>query len=80
MHMFRELKMKEKDLNCGDIVKVKKEWLDPGEDGSMTYVVLEEAGPNRILVQALGTGLALAPTYVFDLDWVVIHREDAIND
>lgn len=53
----------------GDIVKVRKEWLDPGEDGSMQYVVLEVMG-KLIKVQALGTGLALAPTYVYDSAWV----------
>lgn len=53
----------------GDIVKVRKEWLDAGEDGSMQYVVLEVMG-NLIKVEALGTGLALAPTYVYDSAWV----------
>lgn len=52
-----------------DIVKVRKEWLDPGEDGSMQYVVLEVMG-KLIKVQALGTGLVLAPTYVYDSAWV----------
>lgn len=58
-----------RELKRGDIVMVRKEWLDPGEDGSMKYVVLETMG-SRILVQALGTGLPLAPTYVYDVAWV----------
>lgn len=62
--------MTERQIKRGDIVTVKPEWLDPDEDGSTKYVVLEEAGHNRILVQALGTGLPLAPTYVYDVTWV----------
>lgn len=62
--------MTERQIKRGDIVTVKPEWLDPGEDGSTKYVVLEEAGHNRILVQALGTGLPLAATYVYDVAWV----------
>lgn len=38
--------MTERQIKRGDIVTVKPEWLDPGEDGSTKYVVLEEAGHN----------------------------------
>lgn len=62
--------MTERKIKSGDIVTIKPEWLDPGEDGSMKYVVLEERGDDRILVQALGTGLPLAPMYVYDVAWV----------
>ena len=62
--------MTDRKIKRGDIVTVKPEWLDPGEDVSTKYVVLDEAGHNRILVQALGTGLPLAPTYVYDVAWV----------
>lgn len=62
--------MTERKIKRGDIVTIKPEWLDLGEDGSMKYVVLEEQGNGRILVQALGTGLPLAPTYVYDMTWV----------
>lgn len=47
--------MTEHKIKRGDFVTIKPEWLDPGEDDSMKYVVLEEQGDNRILVQALGT-------------------------
>ncbi|MBE6410673.1 MAG: hypothetical protein E7034_08790 [Akkermansiaceae bacterium] len=62
--------MTERKIKRGDIVTIKPEWLDPGEDGSMKYVVLEERGDDRILVQALGTGLPIAPMYVYDVAWV----------
>ena len=60
----------EREIKRGDIVTVKPEWLDPSEDASMKYVVLEEQGNGCILVQALGTGLPLAPTSVYDVAWV----------
>lgn len=62
--------MTAREIKVGDIVRVKPEWLDPNEDGSTCYVVLEEAGVNRVLVQALGTGLALAPTYIYAVEWL----------
>lgn len=62
--------LSERTLKRGDIVMVRKEWLEPGEDPSMKYLVLEESGPGRILVRALDTGLPLAPTYVYDVKWV----------
>lgn len=65
-----ETGMKEREIKRGDIVRIREEWLDPGEDGSITYVVLEDRGNGRVLVQALGTGLPLAPTYVYDVAWL----------
>lgn len=46
----------------GGIVRIKPEWLNPGESDEMQYVVLKEYDEMRILIQALGTGLPLAPT------------------
>lgn len=65
-----ETGMKEREIKRGDIVRIREEWLDPGEDGSITYVVLEDRWNGRVLVQALGTGLPLAPTYVYDVTWL----------
>lgn len=62
--------MKEREIQRGDIVRIREEWLDPGEDASITYVVLEDRGNGHVLVQALGTGLPLAPTYVYDVAWL----------
>lgn len=62
--------MNERVIKRGDLVRVKDEYLNPGEDGSTTYVVLEQVSASRIHVQALGTGLAIAPTYIYDVEWV----------
>lgn len=70
MATLSEIGMTEREIKRGDIVRIREEWLDPGEDGSITYVVLEERGPGLVLVQALGTGLPLAPTYVYDVTWL----------
>ena len=34
--------MNKREIKRGDIVKTREEWLDHGEDGSITYVVLED--------------------------------------
>lgn len=52
----------ERRIERGTLVKIKREWLNPGETGEMQYVVLEEYDETRILIQALGTGLPIAPT------------------
>lgn len=59
-----------REIKRGDIVRVKEEWLNPGENSGMSYVVLEESGPGRVLVQALGTGLPLAPSVVMAVEWL----------
>ena len=64
-------RMTERQIKRGDIVKIRKEWLAPNEDETIAYVVLEEQGNDRVLVQALGTGLTLAPTYVYNVAWLL---------
>ena len=54
--------MSSTSIERGDIVRIKLEWLNPGESGEMQYVVLKEYDERRILIQALSTGLPLAPT------------------
>lgn len=49
-------------IDRGTIVKIKPECLNPGESGEMQYVVVKVYDEKRILIQALGTGLPLAPT------------------
>lgn len=65
-------KLYDRELKRGDIVRVKPEWLDDGEDGSMKYVVLEELGGERVKVQALSTSLSmrLAPIFTYDVEWL----------
>ena len=65
--------MSSTSIERGDIVRIKREWLNPGETGDELYLVLEECGINRILIQALNTGLPLAPTSVVNTDWVIFH-------
>ena len=54
--------MSSTSIEIGDIVRIKPEWLNPGESGEMQYVVVKVYDENRIRIQALGTGLPLAPT------------------
>ncbi len=54
--------MNTRSMKRGDIVRIKPECLNRGESGQMQYVVVKEYDENRILIQALGTGLPLAPT------------------
>lgn len=57
-------------IERGTLVKIKPEWLNPGETGEMQYVVLKEYDEKQILIQALGTGLPIAPAEVVDKSMV----------
>lgn len=67
-------------IERGTIVKIKPEWLNPGESGQMHYVVVKEYDENRILIQALGTGLPLAPTEAVEKSMVTPCGYVTLND
>ncbi|MDO4757522.1 MAG: hypothetical protein Q4A54_14340 [Parabacteroides sp.] len=61
-----------RELKRGDIVTIKEEWLEPDENPSQKYVVLEPRGSDRVQVQALFTvlNMSFAPIFVYDVDWL----------
>ena len=67
-------------IERGTIVKIKPEWLNPGESGQMHYVVVKEYDENRILIHALGTGLPLAPTEAVEKSMVYLCGYVTLND
>ena len=60
--------MSSTSIERGDIVRIKPEWLEVGEHGEQKYVVLQEYGNNRVLIQALDTGLTLPPVNKVDIN------------
>ena len=50
-------------LKKGDPVKIKKEWLEPGDDGRFTYVAAEDQveGRNNIKIMCTNSGFPFAP-------------------
>lgn len=50
-------------IKRGDIVRLLPQWQDPG-DYALTWAALEDEDGGRVLVEARGTGLGIAPTYV----------------
>ena len=63
--------MSSTSIERGDIVRIKPEWLEVGENGEQKYVVLQDYGNNRVLIRALDTGLPLPPVNEADKDWLV---------
>lgn len=63
--------MSSTSIERGDIVRIKPEWLDAGENAELKYVVLQDNGNNRVLIRALDTGLPLPPVNEADKDWLV---------
>ena len=50
-------------IKRGDIVRLLPQWQDPGDD-ALTWAALDDEDGGRVLVEARGTGLGIAPTYV----------------
>ena len=60
--------MSSTSIERGDIVRIKPEWLEVGENGEQKYVVLQDYGNNRVLIRALDTGLPLPPVNMVDIN------------
>ena len=60
--------MSSTSIERGDIVHIKPEWLEVGENGEQKYVVLQDYGNNRVLIRALDTGLPLPPVNMVDIN------------
>ena len=60
--------MSSTSIERGDIVRIKPEWLEMGENGEQKYVVLQDYGNNRVLIRALDTGLPLPPVNTVDIN------------
>lgn len=60
--------MSSTSIERGDIVRIKPEWLEVGENGEQKYVVLQDYGNNRLLIRALDTGLPLPPVNMVDIN------------
>lgn len=58
------------DFKPGDIVRIKPEWLDSYDEIKFRYVILEQTGTNRYLIQILNCKLPLAPTEVVSGDMI----------
>ena len=59
--------MSSTSIERGDIVRIKPEWLEVGENGEQKYVVLQDYGNNRVLIRALNTDLPLPPVNTVDI-------------
>ena len=59
--------MSSTSIERGDIVRIKPEWLEEGQNGEQKYVVLQDYGNNRVLIRALNTGLPLPPVNTVDI-------------
>lgn len=62
-------------IKKGDIVKIKPEWQDKGDD-KCTFVAIEdqiEDSP-RITIRA-EIGWSINPTYRVDIDWLETNKE-----
>ena len=60
-------------MKAGTMVLIKKEWLDPGEDPTRVYVVLEDRGDRSVFAIVPRAGdleHALTPTWCWSDDTV----------
>lgn len=54
-----------------DIVEIKKEWQDSGDD-AYTWAALEDEDGGRVLISPINTGLDIPPSQVVRTSMLVI--------
>lgn len=60
-------------IKKGDIVKIKPEWQDPGDD-KFTWVAIEDEDGGRVRITPADIGLRFPPNQVVTIDMLVIEK------
>lgn len=60
-------------IRKGDTVRFLPQWRDPGDD-ELHWIALEDEGGGRVLVEAHGTGLFVAPNSVV-MTYMLEHKQ-----
>ena len=55
-------------IKKGDIVKIKKEWQDKGDD-LITYIAADDEEKGRVTIEAITT-MFINPTQVVKVEWL----------
>lgn len=63
MKSFIEFISEAKLIKKGDKVKIKKEWLEPGEE-KFEYIAVDNEEKGRVGIKAINTGLSFPPVNV----------------
>ena len=56
-------------IKKGDIVEIKKEWQDEGDD-QLVYIAADDEEKGRVTIEALTT-MFINPTQVVKVEWLV---------
>lgn len=60
-------------IKKGDIVKIRPEWQDPGDD-KFTWVAIEDEDGGRVRITPVDTGLRFPPNQVVTTDMLVTEK------
>jgi len=55
-------------IKAGDVVKIKPEWQDRGDD-AITFVAIEDEDGGRVKIQAQ-LGMRFNPVHVVKVEWL----------
>lgn len=58
-------------IRKGDKIQIRPEWQDAG-DCNFNWIAAEDEQNGRVAIMPLGTGLAIAPSYVVKVEWLAI--------
>ena len=56
-------------IKKGDIVEIKKEWQDEGDD-QLVYIAADDEEKGRVTIEALTT-MFINPTQVVKVEWLI---------
>ena len=57
-------------IRKGDAIQIKPEWQDAG-DYRFVWVAVDHEENGRVMIAPINTGLAIAPRYVVNVDWLI---------
>ena len=56
-------------IKKGDVIKIKPEWQDAGDD-LFTWIAIEDEDGGRVRIKPVGTGLSFPPNQVVTTDMI----------
>lgn len=60
-----------KQFKTGDVVTIRPEWSDDGDE-QFRWVAMEDEDGGRIRIQLMDTGLPLPPNQIVTIDMIVL--------
>ena len=72
--MKNEASMKNLNVKKGDIVEIRKEFQDEGDD-EFIWMAVDNEEKGRVTIMPINSNLSIKPTYVVKVEWLKLKDE-----